>query len=263
MEKKNKVMTTDRLNGSLYTKIENKVATIEFGHPNANSFPLELLERLTKELDLLSDNDDVSLIILKSEGDKAFCAGASFDELLAIQNEAEGNRFFKGFAHLFLAIRRCKKLIIGRVQGKTVGGGVGLIAALDYVFAVEAASIKLSELSLGIGPFVIAPVILRKAGQAALNELFMAPDQWKNAYWAQQKGLFARVFENIKEMDEAIGYFTDRLLQSNPEALSEMKRITWQNTEHWEKELVENALISGRLVLSERTKSMLEKIRNK
>ncbi|WP_018280359.1 enoyl-CoA hydratase/isomerase family protein [Capnocytophaga cynodegmi] len=256
-------MTTDRQNGSLYAKIENKVATIEFGHPNANSFPLELLERLAQELNVLSNNPEVAIILLKSEGDRAFCAGASFDELLAIETEAEGNRFFNGFANLFLAMRECKKLIIGRVQGKAVGGGVGLIAACDYVFAVEAATIRLSELSLGIGPFVIAPVILRKAGQAALNELFMAPDQWKNAYWAQQKGLYARVFENSKEMDEAIGYFLEKLLQSNPVALSEMKRITWQHTEHWLEELPKNAEISGKLVLSQQTKQMLAKFKNR
>ncbi|MFJ1435366.1 enoyl-CoA hydratase/isomerase family protein [Capnocytophaga canimorsus] len=256
-------MTTDRQNGSLYTKIENKVATIEFGHPNANSFPLELLERLAQELNVLSNNPEVAIILLKSEGDRAFCAGASFDELLAIETEAEGNRFFNGFANLFLAMRECKKLIIGRVQGKAVGGGVGLIAACDYVFAVEVATIRLSELSLGIGPFVIAPVILRKTGQAALNELFMAPDQWKNAYWAQQKGLYARVFENSKEMDEAIGYFLEKLLQSNPVALSEMKRITWQHTEHWLEELPKNAEISGKLVLSQQTKQMLAKFKNR
>ena len=256
-------MTTDRLNGSLYSKIEDKIATVEFGHPNANSFPLELLQRLAKEIDLLSENENVSIILLKSEGDKAFCAGASFDELLAIENQTQGTQFFNGFANLFLAIRRCKKMVVGRVQGKTVGGGVGLIAACDYVFATEAATIRLSELSLGIGPFVIAPVILRKAGQAALNELFMAPDQWKNAYWAQQKGLYARVFENTKEMDEAIGYFLDKLLQSNPVALSEMKRITWQHTEHWVEELPKNAEISGKLVLSEKTKEMLAKFKNR
>ncbi|MFK8283319.1 enoyl-CoA hydratase/isomerase family protein [Capnocytophaga canis] len=255
-------MGTNRINGSLYTKIENRVATIEFGHPHANSLPLELLERLAKEFDLLSENKDVSLIVVKSEGDKAFCAGASFDELLTIDNETEGTRFFNGFANVFLAIRRCEKLIIGRVQGKTVGGGVGLVAAMDYVFATESATIKLSELSLGIGPFVIAPVILRKTGQATLNELFMAPDQWKNAYWAQQKGLYARVFENIKEMDEALGHFLDRLLQANPMALTEMKRITWQHTEHWLEELPKNAEISGKLVLSEQTKSMLSKFKN-
>ena len=256
-------MITDRLNGSLYSKMENKIATVEFGHPNANSFPLELLQRLAKEIDLLSENENVSIILLKSEGDKAFCAGASFDELLAIENQTQGTQFFNGFANLFLAIRRCKKMVVGRVQGKTVGGGVGLIAACDYVFATESATIRLSELSLGIGPFVIAPVILRKAGQAALNELFMAPDQWKNAYWAQQKGLYARVFENTKEMDEAIGYFLDKLLQSNPVALSEMKRITWQHTEHWVEELPKNAEISGKLVLSEKTKEMLAKFKNR
>ena len=246
---------TDRLQGSLYTKIDKKLAVTTFGHPNANSFPLELLNRLTKEIDALSENEEVSIILLKSEGDRAFCAGASFDELLAVSNEEEGKRFFEGFAHLFLAMRRCKKLIIGRAQGKAVGGGVGLLATLDYVFATEAASIKLSELSLGIGPFVIAPAILRKAGQATLNELFMAPDQ--------QKGLIARVFENTKDMDEAIDHFIDTLLKSNPVALSEMKRITWQHTEHWEQELINNAAISGKLVLSEQTRLMLEKLKNK
>ncbi|WP_454986192.1 enoyl-CoA hydratase/isomerase family protein [Capnocytophaga bilenii] len=249
--------------GSLYTKIDNQLATITFGHPNANSFPSELLKRLAKEIDTLSQNEAVSIILLQSEGERAFCAGASFDELLAITNETQGTSFFEGFAHLFLAMRRCKKLIIGRVQGKAVGGGVGLVAALDYVFATESASIKLSELSLGIGPFVIAPVILRKAGQAALNELFMAPNQWKNAYWAQQKGLFARVFENVKDMDKEIDDFITTLLKSNPLALSEMKRITWQHTDHWEKELLDNAAISGKLVLSKQTRLMLEKLKNK
>ena len=254
---------TNRLQGSLCTTIDKRLAIITFGHPNANAFPLELLERLTQEIDKLSENNDVSIILLRSEGNKAFCAGASFDELLAINNEEEGKRFFEGFAHLFLAMGRCKKLIIGRVQGKAVGGGVGLIAALDYVFATEALNIKLSELSLGIGPFVIAPVILRKAGQATLNELFMAPDQWKNAYWAQQKGLFARVFENVKDMDKEIDDFIATLLKSNPLALSQMKRITWQHTDHWEKELLDNAAISGKLVLSEQTRLMLEKLKNK
>lgn len=256
-------MLTDRQNGSLYTKIENQIATVEFGHSNANAFPLELLNRLSNEITQLSDNQEVNLIILKSEGEKTFCAGASFDELLAIQTPEEGKRFFSGFANLFLAIKNCKKLIIGRVQGKAVGGGVGLIAALDYVFATEAASIRLSEISIGIGPFVIAPAIIRKAGQAALNELFMTPDQWKNAYWGQQKGFFARVFENTKEMDEAIGHFTAKLLQSNPEALAKMKQVTWKNTDHWETELFENAAISGELVLSEQTKTMLSKFKNK
>lgn len=254
---------TNRLQGSLCTTIDKRLAIITFGHPNANAFPLELLERLTQEIDKLSENNDVSIILLRSEGNKAFCAGASFDELLAINNEEEGKRFFEGFAHLFLAMGRCKKLIIGRVQGKAVGGGVGLIAALDYVFATEALNIKLSELSLGIGPFVIAPVILRKAGQATLNELFMAPDQWKNAYWAQQKGLIARVFENTNDMDEAIEHFIATLLKSNPIALQEMKRITWQHSEHWEQELFANAAISGKLVLSEQTRLMLEKLKNK
>ena len=260
---KREIMRTQRVNGSLYSKIENYIATVEFGHPSANCFPLELLERLEKEFIKLSDNNEVRLIILKSEGEKTFCAGASFDELLSLKNEEESIRFFSGFAKLFLAMRDCKQPIIGRVLGKTVGGGVGLLSACDYVMATESASIKLSELSIGIGPFVIAPVVSRKMGVAAFNELTLSPDQWKNAYWAQEKGLFARVFENIEEMDKALEYFAETLVKSNPEALSEMKRITWENTEHWDKELMEKAAISGRLALSEQTQKTLSKIKNK
>ena len=183
-------MNTTRQNGSLYIHIQNKIATVEFGHPASNSFPSELLARLTNELNLLSKNQEVSIIILKSEGEKVFCAGASFDELVAIKNLEEGKRFFSGFANVINAMRTCEKLIICRVQGKTVGGGVGLLAASDYVLATEQAAIKLSEISIGIGPFVIAPPIERKMGLAALSELTLDATSWKNAYWAKEKGLY-------------------------------------------------------------------------
>ena len=252
-------MLTTRENGSLYTKIENKIATIEFGHPASNSFPSELLERLRMEFQNLSDDESVHVIILKSEGEKAFCAGASFDELMAIENMQQGKLFFSGFANVINAMRNCKKLIVGRIQGKTVGGGVGLAAACDYTMATEAATIKLSELSIGIGPFVIAPAVERKMGVAALAELTLAAHEWKNAYWAQEKGLYARVFESVNDLDKEIAIFTKKLASYNPEALFEMKKILWENTENWENLLQERAAISGELVLSDFTKKALEK----
>ena len=188
-------------NGSLYTHIQNNIATIEFGHPASNSFPSELLSRLTTSLNELSTNNDVHVIILKSEGEKAFCAGASFNELVAVSNFKEGKQFFLGFANVINAMRNCSKLIIGRIQGKAVGGGVGLAAACDYCFATEQASIKLSEFTIGIGPFVIEPVVKRKIGLAALSELTLDATSWQNAYWAKEKGLYAKVFETIKELD--------------------------------------------------------------
>ncbi len=187
-------MTTTRENGSLYTHIENKIATVEFGHPASNSFPSELLTRLANEFDKLSNNDEVAIIVLKSEGDRAFCAGASFDELVAIDNLEDGKQFFSGFANVINAMRRCTKLIVGRVQGKTVGGGVGLAAACDYVLATEHASIKLSEFTIGIGPFVIAPAVERKIQVSGLAELTLDATSWKNAYWAKEKGLYATCF---------------------------------------------------------------------
>ncbi|ALM49501.1 enoyl-CoA hydratase [Flavobacterium psychrophilum] len=249
--------TTTRPNGSLYTKMDNKIATVEFGHPASNSFPGELLQRLTDELNLLSKNPDINLIILRSEGDGAFCAGASFDELLAVSDLKEGAVFFSGFANVINAMRNCSKLIVGRIHGKAVGGGVGLAAACDYALATESSAIKLSEFTIGIGPFVIAPAVERKMGVAALAEMTLAAHEWKNAYWAQEKGLYAKVFTDVKELDKEFDIFTQKLAGYNPEALADMKKVLWEGTENWDKLLTERAKISGRLVLSDFTKNAL------
>ena len=252
-------MTTIRQNGSLYTDIQNKIATIEFGHPASNSFPSELLDRLTKELTILGKNAEVAVIILKSEGEKAFCAGASFDELVAISNLKEGQQFFSGFANVLNAMRTCGKLIIGRIQGKTVGGGVGIAAACDYVLATQNAAVKLSELTIGIGPFVIEPAVTRKIGISGTSELTLDATNWKNAYWAKEKGLYANVFETINELDKEVENFSEKLASYNPIALVEMKKALWQGTENWDHLLAERAAISGKLVLSEFTKKALAK----
>lgn len=252
------IMTTTRENGSLFTSINRGIATLEFGHPASNAFPSLLLGRLEKELERLSEMEEVKIILLKSEGEKAFCAGASFDELLEIENIQAGKRFFSGFAGVINAMRNCRKLIISRIQGKTVGGGVGLVAASDYAMATEAASIRLSELSIGIGPFVIAPAIQRKMGIAALSELSLAPHEWKTAYWAKEKGLFARVFEDISDLDKEVDIFVEKLASYNPDALYEWKKVLWKDTSHWGELLSECAAISGELVLSDFTKKALK-----
>ena len=248
-------------NGSLYTHIQNNIATVEFFHPASNSFPSELLQRLATTFNELSNNNDVHVIILKSEKDGAFCAGASFDELVAISNLEQGKQFFLGFANVINAMRNCSKLIIGRIQGKAVGGGVGLAAACDYCLATEQASIKLSELSIGIGPFVIAPAVERKMGVAAFSELTLDTTSWKTAYWAKEKGLFATVFQTIDELDKEVENLAINLASYNPNALIEMKKVLWKNTENWELLLNERAEISGRLVLSEFTKNSLQKFK--
>ena len=256
-------MNTTREQGSLYTNIQGAIATLEFGHPASNSFPSELLARLTNELHSLSKNDSISVIILKSEGERAFCAGASFDELVPITNLEEGQKFFSGFANVINAMRTCGKLIIGRIQGKTVGGGVGLAAACDYALATEHASIKLSELTIGIGPFVIEPAVSRKIGLAATAELTLDATNWKNAYWAKEKGLYAKVFETLKELDEEVDIFANKLASYNPQAIAEMKKVLWQNTNHWDTLLAERAAVSGELVLSDFTKKALDKFSKK
>ncbi len=254
-------MATKRTNGSLYTHKENHIATIEFGHPASNSFPSELLDRLTKGINTLSKDATVHVIILKSEGEKAFCAGASFDELISISNLEEGKKFFSGFANVINAMRKCKKPIIGRIQGKTVGGGVGLVSACDYCMATETASIKLSELTIGIGPFVIEPAVSRKIGLAAFEALAWDASRWKNAYWAKEQGLFTQVFETISELDKEVQLFAEKLADHNPKAVQALKEVNWKGTEHWDELLPERATVSGELVLSGFTKKALEKFK--
>ncbi len=243
--------------GSVAVMVNAKVATIEFGHPASNSFPAQLLQDLTSTIESLGQNPEVVVLILKSQGEAVFCAGASFDELLAVTNEAEGKEFFSGFAHLINAVRKCPKLIVGRVQGKAVGGGVGLVSACDYVLASQEASVKLSELAIGIGPFVIEPAVSRKIGKTALAELALMPQEWKSAAWAKEKGLYANTFETIEKLDKAVAELAQILSSYNPEALAEMKKVLWEGTDHWDTLLVERAAITGKLVLSDCTKKAL------
>lgn len=255
-------MKTSNANGSITVNIQNKIATVEFEHPASNSFPSHLLEKLAKTIFDLGQNETVQVLVLKSSGTAAFCAGASFDELLAVKNEAEGKAFFSGFAHLINAMRKCPKIIIGRIQAKAVGGGVGIIAACDYVLASQEASIKLSELAIGIGPFVIEPAVSRKIGKPAIAELSLNAKVWKTAAWAKEKGLYVDLFETIESLDLAIADFSENLSNYNPEALSELKKILWEGTENWDKLLIERAEISGKLALSSFTKNALEAFKN-
>lgn len=247
--------------GSVDFNIKNGVATLQFSHPQSNAFPSNLLQKLINTIRLLDSNLEVKIIILQSAGNKTFCAGASFDELLALNNQEDSIRFFSGFAYLLNAMRTCSKLIIGRVQGKAVGGGVGIIAACDYSFATENAAIKLSELSIGIGPFVIEPAVSRKIGLSAFSELTLAATAWQSANWAKEKGLFNKVFLNIEELDMALQDFAKNLASYNILALAEIKKVIWQNTNHWETLLLERAAISGKLALSEDTKNALKKFK--
>ena len=247
--------------GSIKTEIANNIAKVTFSHPASNSFPSSLLQKLTDELEALNKNENVTIIVLQSEGTGAFCAGASFDELVAISNYEEGSKFFSGFANVINAMRKCSKLIIGRIHGKAVGGGVGLAAACDYTFATQKSDIKLSEIAIGIGPFVIEPAVSRKIGKTALAEMTLTPTLWKSAIWAKEKGLFTEVFDTTEDLDQRLENYTTELSQYNKEALADMKKVLWEGTDNWDSLLYERAAISGRLVLSDFTKKALEKFK--
>ncbi len=248
-------------NGKVDVRNNNGVSEIVFFHPQSNSLPSELLMKLASEIENAGNDSTVKVILLKSEGEKTFCAGASFDELVAIENIEQGRKFFSGFAAVINAIRKAPKFVIARVQGKAVGGGVGIACAADYTFATQASSVKLSELAVGIGPFVVGPAVERKIGNAAFTALSMNATEWQDAMWAKEKGMYAEVLENIEKMDETISALISKLSNSNPEAMKELKTVFWSGTEHWDKLLSERAEISGKLVLSDFTRQSIAKFK--
>ena len=248
-----------------YVKIttENLVGTIEFFHPQSNSLPGHILAELASTITKAGEDDNIKVIVLKSAGERAFCAGASFDELVAINTPENGTKFFSGFANVINASRKCPKFIIGRVQGKAVGGGVGMASATDYCFATKFASAKLSELAIGIGPFVVGPAVERKVGTSAFSAMTINATKWFDASWAREKGLYTEVFDSVDEMDAELAKLATTLSKSNPEAMEGLKKVMWQGSEHWDELLMERAVSSGTLVLSDFTKNAIEKFKTK
>lgn len=256
-------MTQEIAGGHLTTSNEHGIATIKFFHPQSNSLPGAMLNAIALQVHAEGLNEKTKVIVLRSGGEKAFCAGASFDELMSIQNEAEGFQFFNGFAHLINDMRKCPKLIIARVQGKCVGGGVGIAAAADYTIAVEGADIKLSELGLGIGPFVVGPAVERKIGLSAFSQLAIDAASWRPADWARRKGLFAELHNDVAGMDDSITRLSTTLSHYSPDAMKNIKDIFWKGTEHWDNLLKERARTSGTLILGEYSRKYIAEFKNK
>ncbi|CAN5622470.1 enoyl-CoA hydratase/isomerase family protein [soil metagenome] len=249
------------MQGTVTSEINNGIGTVTFFHPQSNSLPGVLLRKLAEEISALGNNTAAKVIILKSEGEKAFCAGASFDELASIHDIDTGRVFFSGFAAVINAIRKAPKFVIARVQGKAVGGGVGLAAAADYTIATDAASIKLSELAVGIGPFVVGPAVERKVGTSAFCQLTINASAWQSAEWAREKGLYTNIVATIDDLDKEIEELAKRLAASNPEAMQMLKSVFWEGTDHWDKLLAERAAMSGKLVLSDFTRNAIAKFK--
>lgn len=245
------------------SNIENGIGTIEFYHYQSNSMPGSQLRNLAAEIEKLGNDEEVKVIVLKSAGTRTFCAGASFDELISIKDRETGLEFFSGFAHVINAIRKAPKFVLARIQGKAVGGGVGIASAADYTFATEFASVKLSELAVGIGPFVVGPAVERKVGTSAFTQMAINATEFQSAEWAKEKGLYAEVYANAVEMDEGINILAKKLANSNPEAMKHLKRVSWEGTENWDELLIERAKISGELVLSEFTINAINQFKAK
>ena len=249
--------------GYIKSELKHGLAEIEFFHPLSNSLPSRLLAELAEAITIAGENEEVKVILLKSAGERAFCAGASFDELISIENMEQGRKFFSGFAKVINAMRKCPKFIVGRVHGKAVGGAVGLASAVDYCFATKHASVKLSELAIGIGPFVVGPAVERKVGLSGMSELAINATEWRDAEWAHQRGLYYHLHESVEEMDSEIAALVERLKGFNPLAMSQLKQVFWKGTEDWDQLLAERARISGELVLSDFTRNAINSFKKK
>jgi methylglutaconyl-CoA hydratase len=249
--------------GRVETTMANGIATVTFFHPQSNSLPGTLLRKLAQEIEAAGKNTEAKVIVLQSEGEKAFCAGASFDELLSIKTAEEGKIFFSGFAAVINAMRKAPKFVLARVQGKAVGGGVGLASSADYTLAHEGASVKLSELAIGIGPFVVGPAVQRKVGTSGFTTLTLNATEWQTSAWAKENGLYAEVYSSVEELDKAIQSLAERLAASNPEAMQRLKQILWEGTEEWDRLLLHRAEMSGNLVLSDFTKEAIARFKTK
>lgn len=249
--------------GTVELQEKDGIGTIEFFHPASNSLPGKILKKLADTVSEAGKDTNIKVIVLKSSGDRAFCAGASFDELISIEDERTGKDFFMGFANVINAIRKAPKFVIGRVQGKAVGGGVGLASAVDYCLATRHAAVKLSELAIGIGPFVVGPAVERKVGTAGMTALTIDATSWKPAEWAAEKGLYAEVFEDAGALDDAVDKLAKTLASSNPEAMKELKKIFWEDATHWDTLLEERAAYSGKLVLSDFTRKAINAFKSK
>lgn len=248
-----------------YVKVDHKdaITTVEFHHPQSNSLPGALLENIAQTIHRISHDGETKVIILRSAGDKVFCSGASFDELASIKTEAEGLKFFSGFANVINEMRKAPQFVIARIQGKCVGGGVGLAAAADYAIAVDGADVKLSELAVGIGPFVVGPAVERKVGLAAFSHMTIDAAMWRSSDWAKRKGLFAEVHSDVQGMDDSIQRLATTLSHYSPAAMTELKHIFWKGTENWDELLKQRAAISGKLILSEHSREFIEKFKSK
>ncbi len=254
--------TTSGTDGSVMVRVNDRIATVSFQHPKGNSLPAALLKALASEIAAAGANSAVRVIVLRSEGTGPFCAGASFDELTAIATPAAGKEFFSGFAHVILAMIRAPQFVLVRVQGRAVGGAVGLIAASDYSFAVKAAPARLSELAIGIGPFVVGPCIERKIGLAAFSAMAVDAD-WHDAEWCERHGLYSQLYDSVAAMDAAIDSRARALADSNPEAMASLKAAFWAGTDGWDRLLAERAALSGTLVLSDFTRSAIARFRSR
>jgi methylglutaconyl-CoA hydratase len=256
-------MMTKHPEGYVHTSIENGIGKVEFYHPSSNSLPGAILTDLAHAINDVGTDDRAKVVVLQSAGERSFCAGASFDELVAIENEKDGQKFFNGFALVINAMRKCHKFIIVRVQGKAVGGGVGIISAADYAIAVDTASIKLSELAVGIGPFVVGPAVQRKIGVSGFSQLAIDATEWRSADWARKHGLYSEIHTDVAGVDEAVSVLANKLSHSNPEAMTQLKKIFWEGTENWDEMLTKRAAISGKLVLSDFTRNAIHSFKRR
>lgn len=249
------------MDGNVQLEKNKKIGRIKFFHPKGNSLPSNLLDELVQAFEKSEKDPDIRVIVLESKGN-SFCAGASLKELKKLKNIDETTSFFMGFADLLNTIRKMSKFVLAKVHGKVVGGGVGLVAVCDYAFATNAALIKLSELSIGLGPYVIEPAVSRKIGTTAFTQLSLDSAEWKSAQWGLENGLYAKCVTDKKALDQTVINNAERLSNYDQQSLRHLRKLHWKDTNNWESLLPKNAKITAKLALSDFTQNKIKLLLN-
>jgi methylglutaconyl-CoA hydratase len=246
--------------GFINYNIKDSVLHLEFGHPLGNSLPSNLLSGLKNSITTASTDDSIKVILLKSSGN-SFCGGASFNELVKIDNLEDATEFFMGFANLMLAIKECPKPVVAKVHGKSVGGGLGIIAASDWAIGTEKSSIRLSEISIGIGPFTIGPVLVRKIGVGNFQRLSLSAD-WIDSNWGLNSGLFQEIC-NSDALETVTESRIEHFKKLDPISFAENKKLMWSFSDITEDSLRVKASNVSKLLLNQNTQSILKSLTSK
>lgn len=178
---------------------------------------------------LTSPPPEARVILVRSAGDRVFCAGA---DLAVMSNDATGleqHNARGGLRRVVDAMRACPLPVVARVQGICLAGGVGLIMGADLVVAAERASFGLPEVDRGLWPFMVSALLARHVSPKVAMDLMLTGRRF-GAAEAREIGLISRVVPD-DELDSQVDALVAELAAKAPVAVRMGKAAFWAAAE--------------------------------